>query len=125
MVTGFESVDKQMLEMARTYNVSKWRTFLYIYRPAFMPFLMSSSKISLGMTWKSGIMAEVLATPALSIGKEMATARTFLDTPDLFAWTVVVMVLSVLFEKAFMALLKRANRPLGGMLGKRGDSNAK
>ena len=55
----------------------------------------------------------------------MATARTFLDTPDLFAWTVVVMVLSVLFEKAFMALLKRANRPLGGMLGKRGDSNAK
>lgn len=125
MVTGFESVDKQMLEMARSYNVSKWRTFLYIYRPAFMPFLMSSSKISLGMTWKSGIMAEVLATPALSIGKEMATARTFLDTPDLFAWTVVVMVLSVLFEKAFMALLKRANRPLGGMLGKRGDSNAK
>ncbi len=50
------------------------------------------------MTWKSGIMAEVLATPKPSIGKEMATARTFLDTPDLMAWTVVVMVASVLFE---------------------------
>ena len=121
MVTGFESVDKQMLEMARVYGLSRWRTFLYVYRPAFMPFLLSSTKISLGMTWKSGIMAEVLATPKPSIGKEMAAARTFLDTPDLLAWTVVVMVASVLFEKAFMALLKRANRPLGGLIGKRGE----
>ena len=120
MVTGFESVDRQMLEMARVYGLSRWRTFLYIYRPAFMPFLMSSTKISLGMTWKSGIMAEVLATPKPSIGKEMATARTFLDTPDLLAWTVVVMVLSFLFEKAFMELLKRANRPLGGFIGSDG-----
>ena len=120
MVSGFESVDAQMLEMAHTYRLSKWRTFLYVYRPAFMPFLLSSTKISLGMTWKSGIMAEVLATPAMSIGKEMATARTFLNTPDLLAWTVVVMVLSVLFEKVFMALLKRANRPLGGFLGQKG-----
>lgn len=117
IVTGFESVDRQMLEMARVYGLSRWRTFLYIYRPAFMPFLMSSTKISLGMTWKSGIMAEVLATPKPSIGKEMATARTFLATPDLLAWTVVVMVLSFLFEKAFMELLKRANRPLGGFIG--------
>lgn len=120
MVTGFESVDRQMLEMARVYGLSRWRTFLYIYRPAFMPFLMSSTKISLGMTWKSGIMAEVLATPKPSIGKEMATARTFLDTPDLLAWTVVVMVLSFLFERAFMELLKRANRPLGGFIGSDG-----
>ena len=120
MVTGFESVDRQMLEMARVYGLSRGRTFLYIYRPAFMPFLMSSTKISLGMTWKSGIMAEVLATPKPSIGKEMATARTFLDTPDLLAWTVVVMVLSFLFEKAFMELLKRANRPLGGFIGSDG-----
>lgn len=120
MVTGFESVDRQMLEMARVYGLSRWRTFLYIYRPAFMPFLMSSTKISLGMTWKSGIMAEVLATPKPSIGKEMATARTFLDTPDLLAWTVVVMVLSFLFEKAFMELLKRTNRPLGGFIGSDG-----
>ena len=120
MVSGFESVDAHMLEMAKTYKLSRWKTFLYIYRPAFMPFLLSSTKISLGMTWKSGIMAEVLATPALSIGKEMATARTFLDTPDLLAWTVVVMVLSVLFEQVFMALLKRANKPMGQFLGAKG-----
>lgn len=51
----------------------------------------------------------------------MSQARTYLDTPSLFAWTVVVMVLSWLFEKAFMALLKRVGRPLGGLLGKDDD----
>lgn len=121
MLTGFESVDAQMLEMARVYRLSRWRTFMYVYRPAFMPFLSSSCKISLGMSWKSGIMAEVLATPKPSIGKEMSQARTYLDTPSLFAWTVVVMILSWLFEKVFMALLDRAARPMGHFLGKGDD----
>lgn len=117
-LTGLESVDPKMLEMARVFGLSKWRTFMYVYRPALMPFLTSSCKISLGMSWKSGIMAEVLATPKPSIGKEMSTARTFLDTPDLFAWTVVVMVLSLVFEQAFLWLLRRAGRPMGGLIGK-------
>ena len=95
VLEGVRCTDASLLEMARVFKLSRWRTFMYVYRPAFMPFLVASSRISLGMSWKSGIMAEVLATPKPSIGKEMATARTFLDTPDLLAWTVVVMVASV------------------------------
>ena len=117
VLSGFESVDPQMLEMARVFRLSPWRTFMYVYRPAVMPFLASSCKISLGMSWKSGIMAEVLAMPEPSIGKQMNTARTFLDTPDLFAWTVVVMLLSLAFEQLFMQLVKLAARPWGGPLG--------
>ena len=123
-LTGFESVDKQMLEMAHVYKLSKWRTFMYVYRPAFMPFLTSSAKISLGMSWKSGIMAEVIATPKPSIGKEMSQARTYLNTPDLFAWTVVVMILSLIFEKAFLEFLKIASRPLGQFLGTNDDDGS-
>ena len=119
MLTGFDHVDKQMLEMAHAFGLSPWRRFMYVYRPAFMPFLLSSCKMSIGMSWKAGVMAEVLATPKPSIGKEMMEAKTFLATPDLFAWTVVVIVLSLVFEKAFMELLKRAARPMGGMLGRK------
>lgn len=121
MLAGLENVDPQMLEMVRVYRLSPLRSFLYVYRPAFMPFLVSSSKLSLGMSWKSGIMAEVLATPKPSIGKEMAQARTYLNTPDLFAWTVVVMLLSWLFERLFMELLKKAAGPLGSFLGRGED----
>ena len=122
VLSGFESVDPQMLEMARVFRLSPWHTFMYVYRPAVMPFLASSCKISLGMSWKSGIMAEVLAMPDPSIGKQMNTARTFLNTPDLFAWTVVVMILSLAFEKLFMQLVKLAARPWGGPLGRGGTA---
>lgn len=122
MLTGLDHVDPQMLEMARVFRIGAWKRFFYIYRPAFMPFLVSSCKMSLGMSWKAGIMAEVLATPNPSIGKEMMQAKTFLDTPDLFAWTVVVIVLSLVFEKVFMELLKLAGRPWGSLLGRRGDA---
>lgn len=125
MLAGLENVDPRMLEMARCYRLGWWRTFMYVYRPAFMPFLKSSCRLSLGMSWKAGIMAEVLATPKPSIGKEMAQARTFLATPDLFAWTVVVMILSWGFEKAFMALLDALGRPLGSLLGVRDEKEAK
>lgn len=117
-LAGFQNVDKNMLEMAKVFGLSPWKKFLYIYRPAFMPFLISGCKVSLGMSWKSGIMAEVIGTPKPSIGREMFVAKQYLATADLFAWTVVVVVLSIAFEKIFMLLIKLANKPLGGRLGK-------
>lgn len=117
-LAGFLNVDKEMLEMAETFRLSRWKKFLYIYRPAFMPFLISGCRVALGMSWKSGIMAEVLATPKPSIGREMYAAKSYLQTANLFAWTVVVIVLSLLFEKAFLFLLKRLNQPGGDLLTK-------
>ena len=115
-LAGLENADAKMLEMAGAYKLSPWKRFLYVYRPALMPFLLSSCKVALGMSWKTGIMAEVIGTPRPSIGREMYMAKSYLDTPDLFAWTVVVIVLSLAFEKVFMLVLEQADRPLGGKL---------
>lgn len=119
VLTGLESVDKQMLEMAQVFGISGWKKFLYIYRPAFMPFLLSSCKVSLGLSWKSGIMAEVIATPKPSIGREMYQAKAYLQTPKLFAWTVIVIVFSIIFEKVFLLLLKQLGRPFGSLMGRK------
>ncbi len=112
-LAGFMNVDKDMLEMSEVFKLSKWKKFLYIYRPSFMPFLLSSCRVALGMSWKSGIMAEVIGTPKPSIGREMYAAKTYLQTADLFAWTIVVIILSILFEKVFMYILKKLNAPCG------------
>ncbi len=112
---GFKRVDKSMLEMARSFNFSKWKKFIFIYRPAFMPFVISGCKVALGMCWKSGVMAEVIATPKPSIGREMYIAQQYLQTTNLFAWTVVVIVLSTIFEKIFTKLLELLNKS-GGIL---------
>lgn len=112
-LSGLNAVDQNLLEISREYGFSRWYRFLYVYRPAFMPFVLSSCKVSLGMSWKSGIMAEVIGTPRPSIGREMYAAKTYLQTADLFAWTIVVIILSLLFEKAFLWLMKKLSAPAG------------
>ncbi len=121
-LAGLENADVKMLEMAEAYKLSRWKRFMYVYRPALMPFLLSSCKVALGMSWKTGIMAEVIGTPRPSIGREMYMAKSYLDTPDLFAWTVVVIVLSLVFEKVFMLVLEQAAKPMGGFLTEKGAS---
>lgn len=121
MSAGLNAVSPRDIERAWVFRLSRSKRFWYLYRPAFMPFLISACRIGLGMSWRAGIMAEVFATTPLSIGKEMFTAKTFLDTPSLFAWTVVVMVLSLVFERLVLALLRWLSRPFGGLLGRSGS----
>ena len=96
---GLKSADRELLEMAEVFRLPFRTRFFYIYRPALKPFLLSAFQLSLGMCWKSGVAAEVIGTPAHSIGGALHLAKIYLDTADLFAWTAVIIVLSVLFEK--------------------------
>ena len=108
-LAGLNAVDKDLLEAAKEFGVSRWYLFCYFYRPTLMPFIISACRVALGMSWKSGIMAEVIGTPKPSIGREMYAAKTYLQTANLFAWTIVVVVLSLLFERLFMWLLEKCS----------------
>ena len=60
------------------------------------------------MAWKSGIAAEIIGVVGGSIGGALYSSKIYFETCDLFAWTVIIVILSVLTEKAFLWLLKRA-----------------
>lgn len=106
MGQGLEYVDPGMLEMSRVFGMSLWKKFLYIYRPAFLPFLMSGARVALGMGWKSGVAAEIIGIPRHSIGERLYMAKIYLNTDSLFAWTLVIILLSMLFEKGFLRILR-------------------
>jgi NitT/TauT family transport system permease protein len=100
--TGIVNTDKQLLEMARIYRFPFWRKIEYIYIPAVMPYFVSACSTGIGFAWKSGVAAEVIATPRYAVGKQIYNAKIYLETPDLFAWTIAVVILSVVIEKAAM-----------------------
>lgn len=95
---GLKSTERELLEMAEVFRLPFSTRFFYIYRPALRPFLNSGLQLSLGMCWKSGVAAEVIGTPAMSIGGQLYLSKIYLDTAGVFAWTAAVIVLSVLFE---------------------------
>lgn len=104
---GLKSADRQLLEMAGVFGMNGWNRLLFLYRPALMPYLRSSLKISLGMSWKSGVAAEVIGMPGYSLGERIYMSKIYLDTAGLFAWTLLVILLSLLFEKVVLYGLKR------------------
>lgn len=104
ILEGLKSTDQNLLEMAKVFRLPFWNRFFYIYRPALKPFLYGSLKISLGMCWKSGIAAEVIGTPDYSIGERMYLSKIYLDTAGVFAWTAVIVLLSILSEKCILRL---------------------
>lgn len=109
---GIRSVDKDLIEVAKIYDFSVVKKITKLYVPSIAPFFIAACRSSLGMAWKAGISAEVLATPENAIGRELYFSKTYLETPSLFAWTFVVIVLSIIIEKLFITVLSRAAKKL-------------
>jgi NitT/TauT family transport system permease protein len=100
-------LDMKMREMLDVFGVSRLKRLFVFYGPSVLPFVRATSKVAVGMSWKAGIAAELIGIPLGSIGEQLYRSKITLDTADLFAWTLVVVAVSVLCEKAFIALLDR------------------
>lgn len=105
--TGIRMTDPQLLEMAKVYRLSRLHTLRRIWIPSVMPFFRSACLSSIGLGWKAGIAAEVLTVPKHSIGRMIADSKLYLMTEELFASTLVVIVLSLLLQKCVLRLLNR------------------
>ena len=105
--TGIRMTDPQLLEMARVFRLSRWLVLKRIYIPSVLPFFRSAAGSALGLAWKAGIAAEVLTVPRISIGRMISEGKLYLLTEELFAWTLMVILLSLLLQKWMLRLLNR------------------
>ena len=97
---GIAETDPQLLELARAYGFGRGRTLRRIYIPSVLPYFASGCRTALGLAWKAGVAAEVLCQPQNAIGTQIYNTKYYLETPSLFAWTLVVSALSFLLEWA-------------------------
>lgn len=107
ILQSFDNVDNNLLEMADIFNVSLLRRLRFIYVPALVSGFMSACKIGLGFCFKAGIAAEIIGLPFQSIGSELYKSKLYLMTDELFAWTVVIVLMSVFFEGVCIYLLNK------------------
>lgn len=101
---GIRSVDRNLVEMARFYKVSRRRTVSEVYMPAIAPFITAGLSTAVGIGWRAIIIGEVLSQPKYGIGTMMHDAQSFLRVDILIAWTVVAVLLSALFDKLLKKL---------------------
>lgn len=99
--------DPTLLEAAEIYHVRGFARFRALYLPSIEPTLRSQALTALGFAWKAGVAAEVLCYPRDSIGLHLHDAKAHLETTDLFAYTLLVILVSLALEKCLRLLLSR------------------
>lgn len=104
--TGIRETDPQLLELAQVYRLRPGQVLLRIYIPSVMPYFRAACSSALGLGWKAGVAAEVLTVPKYSIGRMISESKLYLLTEELFAWTLAVVVLSLLLQNFLLRLLK-------------------
>lgn len=101
------ATDPQLLELCRVYRFDRWKTLRLCYIPSVRPGFAAGCRTALGLAWKAGVAAEALCLPRRAIGTQVYYSKLYLETPDLFAWTALVIVLSFLVERGLGMLLER------------------
>ena len=107
VLTGILQTDRQLLEMARVFRFGRFRTLLHVYVPSVLPGFLTACTTAMGFAWKSGVAAEILSQPKRSVGYMLYASKLQLETVDLFAWTLLVILLSMLLERLLITLLRR------------------
>ena len=110
VLSGMQNTDPRLLEMGRMFGFSSAAMLRHIILPSAAPYLIAACTAGLGLAWKAGVAAEVLCQPRLAIGTQVYRAKITLETPDLFAWTAVVIALSFLLEYALGLLFRRLGK---------------
>lgn len=113
VLEGLRQTDQKLLELARVYRIPFRRRVWGVYLPQALPYFRSAASLALGLCWKAGVAAEVIGLPAGTIGERLYTAKIYLQTPDLFAWTAVILALSAIFERLFLAAVDSLARKAG------------
>ncbi len=109
---GLEGVSRELWEVTKVYRFSMIKKIKILYIPSILPLFTANAKTALGLAWKAGVAAEVLCTPKFSIGGEIYASKLYLESVDLFAWTLTVILMSLLLECLLSRLTFFVSRPL-------------
>jgi len=107
ILAGLEAMPGEYLELAGICGLGKWQIIRLIYAPGILPHIKSAVSLIAGISWKAVVAAEVLSIPKYSLGYEMLNSKYYLETATLFAYIVVIVVLSLAFEKLIKASMSR------------------
>lgn len=95
---GIENIDTQLQEVAKMYRFSLSKRLRVLVFPSIKPYFLSACKTAIGLAWKAGVAAEIIAMPPNTIGTMIGEAKLYIMSAEMFAWTLTVVLLSLAIE---------------------------
>ena len=108
---GLKSIDQSMLEVTYVFELTAWQKIRALYFPSTLKYLLPAVITSIGMAWKAEIAAEIMTYS--NIGELIRNFKTLtFDTAAIFAWTIIIIAFSMIFERGTKYLLGRLGNVL-------------
>ncbi|WP_211238073.1 aliphatic sulfonate ABC transporter permease SsuC [Derxia gummosa] len=106
---GIRSVDPQLIEMARSYGLTRWALYREVILPGALPSILVGVRFSLGLMWVILIVAETISAQR-GIGYMTMNAREFLQTDIVLVGILLYALLGKLADLIARALERRLLR---------------
>lgn len=107
VTSGFENADEKILQMAKIYNFTFLQKLLYIKFLYVFPYFLSGISSAFGLTWKVVVAGEIISLPKKAIGTIMSQSQVHLETQQVIAYTIILVLISFLLESIFVFFVKK------------------
>jgi ABC-type nitrate/sulfonate/bicarbonate transport system permease component len=106
---NMREVSKELKQMIRSFRPTSLQFFRKLMLPAITPGLITSWKITLSLAIRVVTIAELVGA-VTGIGHQLSVAQELFSVADVFAWTLVLVVLLFFLEALLVRLETRVLR---------------
>lgn len=103
---GAQTVERQYVELARSFRLSRLQILLKVSLPSILPYFFSGARLAFGFGWRVSLVAETLGASD-GIGYRLRQAADLVQSDQVFAWTVLLVALMLLLEAGVLKPLER------------------
>lgn len=103
---GSKNVDKQHIDLARSFRMSRAQILRKIYLPSILPYFFSGARLAFGFGWRVSLVAETLGSSD-GIGYRLRQAADLVQTDQVFAWTLTLVLLMLALEGGLLKPMER------------------
>lgn len=107
LIDAYNSISRELSEVCDIFELNRRERARLLVFPALFKYLIPAFITACGLAWKSEIAAEIIAYTTKSIGQNISDAKYNYDTPAVFAWSIIVILMSIALEKGAKHLIRR------------------
>lgn len=102
---AYELYGTQTMQQLERMGLSGSQILFAFLAPHLLAYIRTTSKSVVGMSWKAAIAAQVIGLVGYGLGDMVYRSKVLLEIPELFALTALIVIFSLLAERAFFLML--------------------
>ena len=103
---GARAVDRQLMQVAEVYHLSRWKMLSKVFLPQLYPYFIAAARNGLALIWKIVLVVELLGR-SNGVGFELGTFFQFFDIQSILSYTFAFALVVFAIEAFLMRPLEQ------------------